>query len=246
MTSAPTLEASDDNTAPRAVKLSAANHDHLRDHNPFTFEVAHRRLAWCFRLSAMINVALVLVLIILGAAFASVFPLKEVRFVFLREEVDTNKVIRVEPVSKNVAGYDILLESKAREFVELVLPIDELTETERYQKAFRMASGDFYDKFKRDRLDSGFLAQAKKDRLNRSIRIEAVDVRRNPANNETHLVSVDIMQIDRFGNAEASRQRPLRIFLEMTALPQSVPEQELYTNPLGIVVLNMTTKERNS
>jgi type IV secretion system protein VirB8 len=81
--------------------------------------------------------------------------------------------------------------------------------------------------------------------LNRSIRIEAVDVRKNPANNETHLVSVDVIQSDRFSNAEITREKALRVFLEMTARPQIVHEEELYTNPLGIVVLNMTIKERS-
>lgn len=225
--------------------LAVPDHSRLRKLDPFTFEVAHRRLAWCFRLSVIMNVVLGCTVVITSTAFLSVFPLKEVRFAFLREEVDTHRVLRVEPVSKNVQGYEVLLEAKAREFVALILPIDEVSEPTRYNKAFKMATGDFYEKFKRDRLDSGFLGEAKKSRLNRSIRIEAVDVRPNPANADTHLVSVDVVQIDRFGNAEKSQQKPLRVFLEMSALPQSVPESELYTNPLGIVVLNMTIKERS-
>ena len=229
-----------------AADLAVPDHSRVRTLDPFSFAVAHRRLAWCFRLSVITNVMLCCVVIITSTAFLSVFPLKEVRFAFLREEMDSNRVLRIEPVSKNIKGYEVLLESKAREFVTLILPIDEITEPERYNKAFKMATGDFYEAFKRDRLDSGFLSEAKKSGLNRSIRIEAVDVRRNPANSETHLVSVDVMQIDRFGNAEKSQQKPLRVFLEMSALPQSVPESELYTNPLGIVVLNMTIKERTS
>ena len=221
------------------------NHNHLRTLDPFVFEVAHRRLAWCFRLSVMTNIALTCCVVITSAAFLSVFPLKEVRFAFLREDVETNKVWRVEPVSRNVDGYEVLLEAKAREFVEDILPIDALTQAGRYGRAFKMATAQFYETFKRDRLDSGFMTEARKSSLNRSIRIEAVDVRQTPANPETHLVSADVVQLDRFGNAEEAKEKRLRVFLEMTALPQIVSESELYTNPLGILVLNMTIKERS-
>ena len=57
------------------------------------------------------------------------------------------------------------------------------------------------------------------------------------------LIAVDFRQIDRFGG-EPAEEKALRAYLNMTVRPQQVRAADLFDNPLGVIVLDMTVKTR--
>ena len=225
------------------VDLAVPDHSRVRALDAFSFAVAHRRLAWCFRLSVFLNVLLGLSLIMTASALMLAYPLKEVRFALLRADSAANQVYRIEPLSEDVDGFHLFLETKAREFAANILPVDLVTQNERYGAAFAMASADLTERFAEQRFKSGWLNDAHDRGLNRSIIIENAFVRNN-ALTENYLVTVDYIQIDRFADEDTETREHRSVNLEMAQNPQWVEASELYENPLGIVVLNMSVSIR--
>ena len=122
------------------------------------------------------------------------YPLKETRFALLRADSEANKVYRVEPLSEDVDGFHLFLETKAREFAVNILPVDLVTQNERYGAAFAMAGTGLTERFAEQRFKSGWLNDAHDRGLNRSIIIENAFARNN-ALTENYLVTVDYSMI---------------------------------------------------
>ncbi|MBL4614295.1 MAG: hypothetical protein JKY27_05415, partial [Magnetovibrio sp.] len=122
--------------------------------DPYSFRVAHRRLAWLLRISAGTNIVLGASLVMALNALIILMPLKETQIALLRADPQDNRLYRIEPLSKTVDGFDLVLEDKARRYVRLLLEIDSITQTERFREAFRMTEKSFYEKFKKERIDT--------------------------------------------------------------------------------------------
>lgn len=226
-----------------AVHRMTNDHNKLRKLDPFSFEVSHRRLAWCFRMSVFMNVTLSFALIFTASALMVAYPLKETRFALIEADSAANQVYRIEPLSEEVSGFKLFLETKAREFASNILPVDLVTQNERYGAAFAMATTNLANKFAEQYFKSGWLKDAHDKGLNRSVIIENAFVR-NDSLTKNYLVTVDYVQIDRFKAADTETRKHLSVNFEMAQNPQWVEASELYKNPLGIVVLDMSISVR--
>lgn len=219
-------------------------HDPVRRADPFSFAVAHRRLAWLLRLSVVINVVLGACLIISLSAWSTLLPLKHTEIALLRADPDDDRIYRVEPADAlTVEGFDLLMESMARRYVRLLLEIDTITQTERFREAFRMTDRGFYERFQEERIQTRQIQDAIDSGLTRSITVESVDFIENTYG--TYKYAVDFVQTDERGG-EVVERRKVRAYLNMTTRPQSVTAPERFENPLGITVIDLVLKERGN
>ncbi|WP_020593236.1 VirB8/TrbF family protein [Kiloniella laminariae] len=217
------------------------DHSSIRNADPYAFQIAHRRLAWMLRISGATNIGLLVALGLSLSAFTALVPLKEVRPALLRIDPADNRVYRVEPISQDVPGFDLLLEQISRRYVRNMLEIDSVTQTMRFQEAFIMTDRAFYEEFRKTRIETGAIQDAIKDGITRSITVESVNVVRKLDN--VWELAVDITQTDN-RNGENVEEKKLRAYLKITTRPHEVAEAEKYENPLGIRVLDMSLKER--
>lgn len=220
------------------------SHGAVVEADPYSFRVAHRRLAWMLRMSVAINVVLGFVVASQGNAIATLVPLKTTEIALVHADPKDKRLYRIEPLKQDIQGFDVVLEDKAQRFVWLLLGIDSITQTERFREAFRMMDGEFYQKFKSENIDNKKVQNAINSGLTRSIVIESVD--RLQAFKNTFKFAVDFTQTDE-RKGEVIETRKVRAYLNMTTRPQEeVPVEDKYENPLGIVVLKLVLKKRNN
>ena len=226
---------------PVVTRQPAGAHDAIRDADPYSFAVSHRRLAWLLRLSVMTNVCLVFVSVSMAGAITAMMPLKEIRVALLKTAPDDDRVFEVMPLEQSTEGFDLVMEAAARRFVKNILEIDEATQTLRFNEASAMVEEDFWNGWLADHTDR--IMAALDDGLEREIIVETTH--RMEQRPEEWLVAVDFRQIDRFAG-EISEERQLRAYLSMTVRPQQVRAANLFDNPLGVIILDMTVKERGA
>ncbi len=219
-------------------------HETVRLADPYGFAVLHRRMAWLLRISAGTNIVLGACLVISLSAWSALLPLKETEVALVRTDPDDNRIYRIEPATAlTVQGFDLLMESMARRYVRLLLEIDTITQTERFREAFRMTDNGFYERFQKERIESGQVQDAINSGLTRSITVESVDFIANT--HGTYKYAVDFIQTDMRGGEQVAR-RKVRAYLNMTTRPQTVQGTERFENPLGVTVTDLVLKERNN
>jgi len=224
-------------------------HESVRHADPYAFKVAHRRLAWMFRLSAMMNVGLFAVVIVEASAISELVPLQHLQLGLVRIEpstdqtvkVDPASLVRIEPISKEVAGYDLMLESFVRRYVRLLLEIDKVSQTDRMQRAALFSDGKFWDQFGKERFKA--IEKALDTSLNRSIVVESADLISRRA--DVSRYAVDFVQTDE-RKGEVVETKKLRAYLAVTTRPQTVQKSEQYENPAGFRVIDLALKERGN
>ncbi|NMM43924.1 hypothetical protein HH303_05520 [Rhodospirillaceae bacterium KN72] len=226
----------------RRREAVTGRHDAVRRTDPYSFEIAHRRLAWMLRISAATNVVLALSLTTALTALSHLFPLKTTEIALVRHDAVENQLIRIEPISEAVDGFGLLLEQKARWYVRSLLEIDPVTQTERLRQAFAMSDKAFYERFRKERIDSGAIQAALDTGLTRSITVESVD-RIESFHGGVFKYAVDLVQTDTRRGAVVET-RKIRAYLSITTRPQTVREADRFENPLGITVLDLSLKER--
>ena len=226
---------------PPAGRPEPGRHTAYRKADPFAFAVAHRRLAWLLRMSVVTNVVLVVAFGTAMAGYSTLLPLKEVRVALLRTADDEDRIYRIEPMEQNVQSFDILMESSARRFVKLLLEIDDTTQKARFDEAFLMMDPDFRRQWLGIHEDR--IKEALRDGLKREIAVETTH--RLDQRVGEWLVTVDFRQVDRL-KGEETGDAPLRAYIRLTTRPRRVSRAELYMNPLGITVLDLTIKQRGA
>ena len=236
-------------TAAPGEQPAASNHDSVRRADPFAFEVAHRRLAWMFRASVMMNVGLFAVVIVEAAAISELVPLQHLQLGLVRIEPSTDRIVkvdpaslvRIEPISKDVEGYDLMLESFVRRYVRILLEIDKVSQTDRMQQAAGFSDSAFWKKFGKERF--GAIEDALDSGLNRSVVVETADLvsRRG----DISRYAVDFVQIDE-RKGEKVESKKLRAYLAVSPRPQTVKKSEQFENPAGFRVIDLALKERGN
>lgn len=231
------------------TEATPVGHESVRRADPYAFEVAHRRLAWMFRASAMMNAGLFAVVIVLAAAISELVPLQHLQLGLVRIEprtdamvkVDPASLVRIEPITKDVAGYDLMLESFVRRYVRLLLEIDKVSQTDRMQRAAMFSDGRFWADFGKERFKA--IEKALDSSLNRSIVVETADLvsRRG----DISRYAVDFVQNDE-RKGEKVETKKLRAYLAVTARPQTVQKSEQFENPAGFRVIDLVLKERGN
>ena len=211
--------------------------------DPYGFRVSHRRMAWLLRLSVGTTVVLGACLVMALSALSTLLPLKTTEIALVRSDPMDNRLYRIEPINQSVAGFDLLMESMARRYVRTLLEIDTVTQTERFREAFRMTDKKFYERFRKERIDTDAVQDALDSGLTRSITVESID--RLQAFKGTYKYAVDFVQTD-VRRGVLLETRKLRAYLNMTTRPQEVSDAQKYENPLGITVLDLILKERGN
>jgi type IV secretion system protein VirB8 len=229
--------------APQPDGAAVMGHGVWAKVDPYAYKVAHRRLAWLLRLSVGTNIALAASVVALVGGLTVLLPLKEVRPAFITLAGSEDQIVKIEPIEKTVAGFELLLEAMGRQYVKNLLEIDTATQVERWRAAFRMTGTDLTARFKRERIENGAIQKAIDSGLEREIIIQSAS--KAAVLRGVYTVVVDFIQVDRRHGEEVER-KPLRAYLSMTTAPQQVKGPEVYTNPLGVVVKDMSLKEREA
>ncbi|GAK46699.1 conserved protein [Tepidicaulis marinus] len=209
--------------------------------DPYAFQAAHRRLAWMLRLSAGTNIVLGAAVTALVSMFSVMLPLKETEIALVRTDPADDRIYRVEPITERTEGFQLLMESMASRYVQLVLAIDPVTSTERYREASRMTDRALSERLRKERIETDEVRDAIASGLTREIRVESVDG--ITSFGRDYKFAVDFTQVDTRG-AETIQRKKLRAYLSMTTRPHETREEDKYMNPLGVVVTAMTLKER--
>lgn len=227
---------------PEAVqKSSPGPHASVERADPYSFQVAHRRQAWLLKIAAGIIIVLGFCLVSSLNALASLWPLKETKIALVRVDAKDDRVYRIEPLTQDTEGFDLVMEAAARRYVRNLLTIDAITQTERFKEAFRMTDDGYFKRFQDERFAA--VEDAINSGLNRSIVIESVD--RLDTTDDVFKYAVDFVQVDE-RKGELIERRKLRAYLNMTTRPQEVSDADKYENPLGITVLDLVLKERGN
>ena len=211
--------------------------------DPYGFRVSHRRMAWLLRLSTGTNVVLGACLVMALSAVSTMLPLKTTQIALVRSDPTDNRLYRIEPIEQSVDGFDLLMESMARRYVRNLLEIDTVTQTERFREAFRMTDKKFYERFRKERIETDAVQDALDSGLTRSITVESID--RVDAFNGSYKYAVDFVQTD-VRKGDVVETRKLRAYLNMTTRPHEVRNADKYENPLGITILDLILKERGN
>jgi len=216
------------------------DHAPIRAIDPFDFQVAHKRLAWMLRLSAGMNMAMILALAVMVHSISTLLPLKEIQIALLRADPTDNRIYRVEPIAQDVPGFDLFMEMTVRNFVANVLKIDTVNaKPEIIATLDTFATREFNGKFYRHR--AAAVDKAIEKKLNRSITIETAALLSDFQGVRNY--AVDFIQTDT-QNGKAIETRKLRAVLKVSTYPDSVKTKDRFNNPHGIRVMDMVLKER--
>ena len=219
--------------------VKADRHESFRNADPFSFQIAHLRLAWLFRLSVVMNVVLLVAFSISIMGYATLLPLKELRPILLRDHTNEERIYTITPLEQDVRGFNIFLEQSAGRFVKWLLEIDDATQKLRFDQALPFMSADFNRRFFKEHTDR--IEAALNDNLIREIIIESThEEEQRPGE---WLITVDFKEIDR-RDGDIISEDLLRAYVRLTTKESTVSVDELYSNPLGIIILDMVVKTR--
>jgi hypothetical protein len=218
-------------------------HDHssVRENDPYAYQASHIRIAWMFRISVALNIILGLGIAASYEAITALVEAYKPKVALLRVDPKENKLYRVEPINEDVEGFEILLEQKAKRYVRLMLEVDSVTQDTRFREAFRMTDRHFYNRFRKERIETNEIGKMISDGITRSITVETVS--RIDRNGKVHKFAVDFIQTDHFRKSPP-KIKQARAFLTMTTRRQEVHAIDEIENPLGITVLDMVLKEK--
>lgn len=222
-------------------ELALPDHSAVSRADPYSFQVAHRRLAWMLRLSAGTNIVLASALTVSLAAFSALFPLTKTEIALVRQYEKDDRLIRIEPIQENVPGFTVMMEHMARRYVRLIVEIDKATQDERLRQAFVYSDRSVYLQFKADRIDTGDLQKALDSGLVRSVNIESSE--QLPSFGKAQKWAVDFVQRDERAG-KLVEERRIRALLVLTTRADTVKPEDRFENPLGITVTDFVLKER--
>ncbi len=223
------------------------NHDQFRAVDPYSFQVAHTRLAWMFRASVMLNAGLFGCVIVLASAIATLVPLKSVEMGLVRIEgdaakaVDPASLVRIIPITKETPGFGLLMESFVRRYTRILLEIDRASQDDRMREANLYSDADWWTKFIQDRKKE--IGKAVDSGLDRSIVVESAD--RISLRDGIARYAVDLVQTDK-RDGKVVETKKLRAYVAVTSRPHTVRDSEKFENPLGIRVLDLSLKEKGN
>lgn len=228
---------------------SGPDHGAVRAADPYSFEVAHRRLAWMFRLSVMTNVGLVSVTIVLAAAISTLVPLQKVELALVRvepstdrmEQVDPASKVRILPITRDVPGYDLAMESFVRWYTRTLLEIDAVSQDDRMRQANAAADPKFWERFMSEHRQR--ITDALERGLNRSVVIESTQKISQRDGVNRYLVVFDQVDMNKSGQRHSQK---VHAYFAVASRPQLVRPSEKFENPLGLRVLDLSLKERGN
>jgi len=226
---------------PSEIPAHINDHSPVMEADPYRWEVSHRRLIFMFRLSVGAFVVAIAVIVTLAQTMQTMAESYEPKIALVRQMEKSDKLVRIEPFTEQMDGYETFIEGKARRYVRLMLEIDDVSQSERFKEAFRMTDMDYYKRFRKDRIDSGAIRAFLDENGVRSITVESIE--RLNTEDDVYKYVVDFIQTDKFPGKKP-KIKEARAYLTLTTRKQEVPEMEKYENPFGVTVLDMALKEK--
>ena len=152
---------------PQLAEVSELSVDLLRE----------RRYLWTARAFAIVSAVALCVNLVLLLAIGSLLPLKRVEPYLLTFQNKEEQVVRIQPLSKNMAAEDVISEAMIRQYVMLrntmMSDIDEMSFRWGPDGPIRwMSSSSVYNQFNKTVKD--WLSRIKLEGLTREVRIESV------------------------------------------------------------------------
>ena len=106
-------------------------------------------LYWVTRLSLLVSVVLLLGNMVSISFICVLLPLKEVRPYLVSTYSKSEQVVKIEALEKNQAGFHVLMEQLACQYVLLRETIDGQTDEARFKKIFWFSEASLHDAFSR-------------------------------------------------------------------------------------------------
>jgi len=231
------------------VEAPIVDHESVSETDPYAFAIAHRRLAWMFRISAGMNIGLFAVVIVLVATIAELVPLKTTELALVTidpasyrlKHVNPAEQVRITPITKNIQGYDLMFEAFVRRYTQLILEIDTVSQTDRMQKAAMFSDAKFWKDFGNKHFPE--IEKAIASGLDRAITIETAELISERKGIRRY--AIEFTQTDRREGSTIETEN-LRAYIAVTARPQTVHPIERYQNPEGFRVLDISLKPRGN
>lgn len=223
----------------RAPAAPLAPHAPMLAADPYSFAVSHRRMAWLLRLIAGYSIAVTILCVVLGNAIATMLPLKTTEIGLIRINSNDDRVFRVEPLTRGTDGFDLVMESAAKQYVRDLLEIDPITQELRRRAVARMTDATYWKKYVREHKDE--VEDGLKSGLVRSITVESAN--RLEISGRVYKYAVDFTQTDKRNGAVVETKKG-RAYLNLTTRPHEVHPADKYENALGVTVIDLVLKER--
>ncbi|MBR4126659.1 MAG: hypothetical protein IKR09_03685 [Alphaproteobacteria bacterium] len=223
------------NGAVAGMKKNEGRHNDVNSQEISIDLLRERRYLWTARAFAIVSAVALCVNLVLLLAIVHLMPLKRVEPFLLTFQNREEQVVRIRPLSKDMAAEDIISEAMIRQYVLLrntmVSDVDEMTFRWGPDGPLRwMSSSQVYNQFSKTVKD--WLSRIKLEGLTREVRIESV-VR----NQNTWLVY--IVTRDMLPEAEEPAISRWRIRLSVKYFTQEQREVKYINrlkNPLGFAV----------
>ncbi len=230
--------------APINNNESVGNHAKINKVNPYDFQATFKRLAWLLQISMFANIGFIITIMALGMALYQAYPLKRTEIALVERVPASDQLLRIQPLSKDIDGFQLLMESVSKRFVKNLLEIDNITQKARFDEVFPMMDSKPFKEFKESRLDNHALDDFIKSGLIRNINVESCDALAGLSYG-VYKFSCELTQIDtkQINKVEVSRKN-LRAYIAFVLRPNDVLEKDKYQNPLGIFVIEFSLKER--
>ncbi|MDR3326114.1 MAG: type IV secretion system protein [Rhodospirillaceae bacterium] len=217
--------------------------------DPYAFTIAHRRLAWQFRLSVGLVISLSAVVILEATAISSLIPLQRLEIGLVRVDpitektlqVDPSSLVKILPITRTTPGYDLLIESFVRRYVKMLLEIDSVSQDDRMMEANLYSDEVYWKQFVSEREKE--IKDAIDNGLSRTVIVESAD--RISVRDNISRYAVDLVQQD-YSENKLIDSKKLRAYVAVTARPQTVRPSEKFENPAGFRVLSVSLKVRGN
>ncbi len=197
----------------------------------------HRRESRVIRFFAIYATASTMLNVVLGSAILQMLPLEKVDPLLLTTSDRSNQIVKVEPLQRNMQGFEIMTEVLCKEYVELRNTIvqDGKVMSKRFGPNGDMAkrsSPKVYEDFVKEMRN--VIAEADKRHITRNVRILA-----DPIKVDDNFYQVEFETID-IENGVETRQAWIASMV-VDFLPQKVTLTDRFMNPLGFTVTAYST-----
>ncbi len=208
---------------------------------------AYRVQMWTTRILAVVATVEGLAIAALTLTVAQLFPLKEVVPMFVTTSESKAQIVRVEPFTVGMHGFDLLSETMTRRYVELREAIDLQSEIRRWQEVALLSTPETFNAFRalmgRENKESPF-ERMKAERLTRSVNVKAVSLVYPPTPKEPSAVyRVEFETVD----ARLSQEIERRVWVASIAVEfqaREVRYEDRYMNPVGYTVVGYSVAKK--
>jgi len=207
---------------------------------------SYQALWWVARTTTIACIVLFLVNLSLAAVIWALIPLKEIKPMLFTSSTKANQVIHIEPLEKGTKGLELLMETLARQYVELRETFDFQTENYRWQKVCWFSSPELGDAFQyqmsKQASNSPF-EQFKQRGFTRAINIISST---SLAPSAPNVWQVDWESLDRDPKTGLETRSLWISTITAECQERAVNLEDQYINPIGFTVIHYTVASKQS